>query len=196
MKLSSNLKSLLSHPSFTASQARKMGISSRKLSYYCKKGLIERIAHGVYRNPATPRDDDNFQWIDLLEIASSIPNGVICLISALAYYEMTVERTQEFWIAIPHEAKAPKRPLTRIIRMRNTKLGRVPLEIGGFSTHIFDRERCVIDAFRHLSEETAIHVLRSYLRATDSHKPDYRKLAHYARALRANIGTYIKAITA
>ena len=80
--------------------------------------------------------------------------------------------------------------------MRNITLGKVPLKIGRLKTFIFDRERCVIDAFRYLDKETAIKALRLYLQTTESHQPDFKKLNAYARSLRTNIQEYMVALTA
>lgn len=60
---------------------------------------------------------------------------------------------REFWITVPHALKSPKRPKTRIIRMRNIELGQTEITVGEDRLKIFDRERTVVDAFRHLSHE-------------------------------------------
>lgn len=189
-----NLKKILKIPSFTAADAASKGISSSLLAYYIKKGQIERVARGVYRNPHL-ENSAPFEWQDLLEMAQSIPEGTICLVSALVYYELTQEIQRQFWIAIPHSSKRVKRPLTKIVRMRNTTLGRVPLKVGGYKTFIFDRERSVVDAFRYLSKETAMNSLRAYLTTTEQHKPNLSKLARYAKALRVSITPYLEALT-
>lgn len=188
------LNKLLKKPSFTAKEASKLGVSTSLLAYYIKKRIIERVARGVYRSPAF-ESSAPFQWQDLFEMAQSIPGGTICLVSALAYYDLTQEMTRQYWIAVPHPSKGVKRPNTRIVRMRNTTLGRKPLKIGGYKTHIFDKERSVIDAFRHLSKEAAIYSLKEYLKRTEDHKPDLRKLSRYAKKLRVDIRPYLEVLT-
>lgn len=185
---------LLKKPSFTSRDAKKYGIDPHLLSYYVKKGVLERIARGIYRNP-TVENVAPFEWQDLLDTAQGIPNGIICLVSALVYYNLTQEIQRQFWIAVPHSSKAPKRAKTKIIRMRNVTLGKKTLIIGNYRTFIFDKERCVVDTFRYLSKETAIRVLREYLKPTVEHKPDASKLARYAKALRVDIIPYIEALT-
>jgi predicted transcriptional regulator of viral defense system len=190
----SSLKSLLKKPSFTGKEAIKYGITPQLLSYYIKKNIIRRIARGVYQS-LHAKNLAPFEWQDLLDIAQSIPNGVICLISALIYYDLTQDVQRQFWIAIPHSSKAPKRPKTKIVRMRNITTGRKALILGSYHTFIFDRERCVIDAFRYLSKETALDALRAYLKPTTKHKPDISKLARYGKLLRVNITPYIEALS-
>ena len=194
MRVSSALNKLLKRPSFTSREASALGISASLLAYYAKIGMIERVSHGVYRNPKI-ESSAPFEWQDLLETAQSIPEGTICLISALSYYGLTQEIQRQYWIAIPHEGGLIKRPKTKIIRTRNFKLGRVPLKLGEYKTFIYDKERCVVDAFKKLSKESAMYSLKSYLKRTDEHKPDLSKFARYARELRVDVQPYIEALT-
>lgn len=180
-------------PCFTAAEARKAGVHPSLLSYYVKKGLLQRLGRGVYMEPnaTTPV---SFQWEELIRIAMSVPNGVVCLISALSYYELTDELPRKHWIAIPHGTTAPKRKEVRFIRMRNMSLGNAQEKIGPFSFQIFDRERTIIDAFRYLSREIAIKSLKAYFDAK-GHKPDIRKIKEYAKKLRVPITPYLLTVT-
>ena len=193
-KYSSIVERFAKKPVFTAAEARKAGIPSRMLSHFCQKGLIERISRGVYMGTQADLDIE-FQWEDLALVVMSIPKGVICLISALCYYDLTDQIMRDFWIAVPHSSKSPRRPKTRIVRMRNIQLGQKEIKVGDYSLKIFDKERTVIDAFRHLSKEVAIKALQAYLRPSDDHKPNLNKLATYAKELRIDIQPYILTLT-
>lgn len=188
------IKSLAERAVFTAEEAREIGIPPRMLSHFCKKGLIERISRGVYKGASAEVDID-FRWEDLALVAMSIPNGVICLISALCYYGLTDQIMREFWIAVPHASKSPKRPKTRIIRMRNIELGQTEIKVGANNLKLFDRERTIVDAFRYLSHEIALKALQEYLKQKEPSKPNLDKLLKYAKALRVNIYPYIMALT-
>jgi predicted transcriptional regulator of viral defense system len=155
-------------------------------------GSLQRLGRGLYRSSTyVPQVDISLEG--LANTASTTPDAVICLISALAYYDLTDEIPREHWIAIPHSKHPSKRAGSRVIQMRNTSLGRQTIKLGEYSVQIFDRERCIIDAFRYLSREVAIKALKSYL-ADDSHKPDLQKLEKYAKTLRANIKLYVQAL--
>jgi len=190
----SRISYLMKKASFTIKEAEKLGVNRRDLSRYVERGVLERIARGIYRNPQIETKAP-FQIEDLLLTAQSVPQGVICLVSALSFYEMTDQIPRAHWIAVPNDRKAPKRPMTRIVRMRNMTLGKKPLKIGRIETFIFDRERCVVDAFRYLDKETAIKALKIYLQTTAEHRPDFKKLSAYARALRTKIHDYTMALT-
>ncbi|HAB98824.1 MAG TPA: hypothetical protein DCE71_03270 [Parachlamydiales bacterium] len=188
------LDRLLKEPLFKASEARSMGIPSRMIAYFCQKGVIERVGRGVYRViEASSGVDLDFE--ELVLTISSIPRGVICLISALCYYKLTDQIMREYWIAIPNSDKSPKRPHTRIVRMRNMSLGVRTVKMGKYKVKIFDRERTVVDAFRYLSGEIAIKALQAYLKPSSGAKADLPKLSKYAKALRVNISKYIVALT-
>jgi predicted transcriptional regulator of viral defense system len=188
------LDQLLKKPIFKARDARFKGIPTRMLAYFCKEGVIERVSRGIYRVvEASSGVDLDFE--ELVLIVASIPRGVICLISALCYYNLTDQIMREYWIAVPNTDKSPKRPHTRIIRMRNMNLGLKTVKIGKYKVKIFDRERTIVDAFRYLSNEIAIKALRAYLKSSSHQKPDLPKLSEYAKNLRININSYIMALT-
>lgn len=188
------IKRLVKRAVFTADEAHQAGIPSRMLAHFCNKGLIVRISRGVYKG-GTSHIDIDFRWEDLALVAMSIPNGVICLISALCYYGLTDQIMRRFWIAVPHVSKSPKRNKTRIIRMRNIELGQTEIIMGPNHLRIFDRERTVVDSFRYLSHEIALKALKEYLKQREPSKPNLDKLLKYAKALRVNIHPYIMALT-
>lgn len=189
------LERLLKKPVFKASEARSIGIPSRMLAYFCQKDVIERVGRGVYKVvEASSGVDLDFE--ELVLTVSSIPRGVVCLISALCYYKLTDQIMREYWIAVPNSDKSPKRPHARIVRMRNMTLGLTTVKMGKYKVKIFDRERTIIDAFRYLSDEVAIKALRAYLKPSSGPKADLPKLSRCAKALRININKYIMALTA
>ena len=188
------IEPLLKEPIFKASEARSRGIPPRMLAHFCQKGLIERVGRGLYRVVQAP-SGINIDFEELVLTASSIPKGVVCLVSALCYYNLTDQIMREYWIAIPNEDKSPQRPHTRIVRMRNMSLGLTTVKMGKYEVKIFDRERTIVDAFRYLSDEIAIKALQAYLKPSSGQKADLPKLSKYAKALRININKYILALT-
>jgi predicted transcriptional regulator of viral defense system len=192
-KYNHSLEPLLREPLFTAKEAASKGITRQALAYYVKIGILERLYPGAYRS-TTYEPEVDFPWEHVAWTAASIPEGVICLISALCIYDLTDQVMREAWIAIPNRIYASKRPDTRIIRMRNIDLGKSEITLGEFQVKIFNRERCVVDAFRYLSHEIAIKALQRYLR-DKHHKPDLKKLQEYAKILRVKLTHYIMAYT-
>ena len=68
-------------------QALKAGIHPRTLYQLRDSGCLEPISRGVYRlaEQATVSDPD------LFTVAARIPQGVICLVSALAIHQITTQ---------------------------------------------------------------------------------------------------------
>ena len=194
MKQIRKIKSLLRKPLFYAWEAKQKGVHPSLLSYYTKKGLIERLDHGIYRGKQSVLNVD-FQWEDLILTAKSIPKGVICLTSALALYDLTEEIPRFHWIAVPNSSRAPRRKGVKIIRMRNFKLGKTKMQFGKETISIFDRERTVIDSFRFLGRETAIKALKESLKIKGKNKINLRKMHLYSEKLRYNIDSYILTAT-
>lgn len=188
------LEKLLKQSMFRTSEAREAGVSASLLAYYVKTGRLERVGRGLYRVPGAVMKTD-FQWEDLVIMAKSIPGGVVCLVSALSLYEMTDEIPRAHWIAVSNATTAPKYPGARIIRMRNMTLGLSEMKVGEETIRIFDRERCIVDAFRYLSKEIAIKAFKESLRSRVSGKIDLRKLQRYAKKMRVNLVPYILALT-
>lgn len=188
-----SLRPLLTKPLFTVSDAAQIGVSRQSLAIYTRKGIFERLYPGIYRSKNHEPEVD-FEWEGLAQAAASIPHGVICLISALCYYRLTDQMMRESWMAVSHNRRAPRRANTRIVRMRNLELGTVKIRLGEFPVNIFDRERCIIDAFRYLDKEIALKALKKYLSGRE-YKPNLKKLQSYAKTLRVNLLPYILAYT-
>jgi predicted transcriptional regulator of viral defense system len=187
------LRPLRKKPYFTVSEAESLGVYASLLAYHSRQGRIERVGKGVYRFPDSGADIP-INWEDLIVAATSIPDGIVCLISAIAIYELADQLPRQHWIAVPHSSRAPRREKVRIVRMRNAELGATTTKLGDAHVRIFDRERTVIDVFRYLDKEIAIKSLKAYLQGREKgHKPDLRKLDSYAKSLRVSIAAYVEA---
>jgi len=188
------LTPLLSKPYFTSKQVRSIGVSISALNHYIKIGKIKRIRRGVYQG-SEYKNVDSFRWKDLVEAVYSIPGGVICLISALAVYDLTEEFPRQHWIGIRHGTSAKRSRQIKIVRFRDLELGKTEINLEGESVPVFDRERTVIDAFRYLSRETAIKALKAAITKDRKERLDLIKLEAYARRLRFDIAPYLQSVT-
>ncbi len=185
---------LLTAPNFTSKEARACGVSPATLAYYVRIGEIERISRGLYRGAKAP-EMLNFQWEDLVSIVRSTQDGVICLISALALYELTEEIPRQHWIAIKNTTTRHFDPMVKVVRMRNHTLGKTVIDIDGVVVAIFDKERTILDAFRYLSKETALKALKMGLQLPIETRIDINKLRMYAKKMKVNIDPYLLALT-
>lgn len=93
--------------SFSLAQARRYGVSPSLLTHYLKKGLVERISHGLYRFP----EDGAIDFESLIrEKLKVVPQGVIGYQTAIRLYGLTDDLPGEIDIIVP-ETNIPKRKL-------------------------------------------------------------------------------------
>ena len=180
---------------FSTKEAFVLGVSPRMLSFYVNKGSLKRVRRGHYIFPEFESDED-FQFSDIANNSKGIKESVICLISALSYWELTDEIPRSYWLAIPNNYSIPKKNKNlKIIRPRNLTTGVIWKTIAGQTVRITTPERSVCDAFKYLDEETAITSLRFYL-DQDEEKVIVNELLDMAHKLKSpKIVEIIKVLT-
>lgn len=188
------LELLLKKPYFTAKEAEKAGIGTSLLHHYVKTGHLKRIRRGLYQS-SSYQNPSAFRWGDLIEAVHAVKGGVVCLISALAIYDLSEEIPRQHWIAVSHHTSIKAPSSIKVVRFRNTHLGRTEIKLEGMTIPIFDRERTLIDAFRLLSRETAIKALKSALSQKGRNRIDLIKLQKYAKQLRFDIVPYLMSLS-
>lgn len=82
-------------------EAIRLGIHPRTIYQLRDEGLLEQLAKGIYRLIEVP----DFSEPDLVTVSKKIPHGIICLISALAYHEITTQIPHFVYVAIPTKAR-------------------------------------------------------------------------------------------
>lgn len=158
-------------------------------NYYVKKlesiGEIKRVKHGVYRYSSHTNEPIS----EIVEVSRLVPRGVVCLLSALSYYELTTYNPWEYQIAIHRGGKKPKlpdHPPIKIIYMADVQyqVGIDEINIDGTNVKIYNREKTICDVVRY-REKIGLDVmkegLKSYLQSP--HK-NITKLVSYADQLR------------
>jgi predicted transcriptional regulator of viral defense system len=146
--------------------AWKLGMSRSALYRASESGKYERIARGIYRATDAPPAD--FDWI---EAATRRPESTICLISALAHYDLTDEIPAALDIAIPRGTRAPATPSAiawHHFAAKTFDLGRIETVIPGseLTIGIYSPARTIADAFRlrgELGYEIGRDALREWL---------------------------------
>src|SRR5215470_20263152 len=78
------------------SELTKAGVTAATVSRMKEKGVIVRLARGLYQLPDASLDVNH----SLAEAAKRVPKGVICLASALAFHDLTDTIPSRIWMAI------------------------------------------------------------------------------------------------
>ncbi len=131
------------------SQALKLGISRRSLYGMRDAGIIQPLGRGLYRlSAAAPLANP-----DLVTVATRVPRGVVCLISALAYHDLTTEIPHEVQMAIERGSERPriKYPPTRFFWFSGAAFseGVETHTLDGVAVRIYSPEKTVADCFRY-----------------------------------------------
>jgi predicted transcriptional regulator of viral defense system len=146
-------------------QAIDSGIHRRTLYALRDAGQIEQLSRGLYRLAGTKPLGSP----DLVTIAIKIPKGVICLLSALAYYELTSQIPHEVYVAIARDSEPPRLDYPPIRSFRFSarafsegieihKIDRVPVRI-------YSKEKTLADCFKYRNKiglDTTLEALRLY----------------------------------
>ncbi len=170
---------------FTAAEARTAGIHWRDLYAMRDRGDIVELSRGVYRRADAPP----VMHLDLIALTKRVPHGMVCLTSALAYWDLTDEIPRAVHFAVPRGSRPPiiDYPPTSIhvFDADTFELGRSieRLETGE-EIAISTPERSVIDVMRfrnQLGRDVAFASMREYLNRPGA-KPG--RLIELARELR------------
>jgi predicted transcriptional regulator of viral defense system len=192
------LRALRSHGGWLRQrEALDLGVHPRWLSRLVEEGTIERVSKGLYRLA----QDTGTTYESFVAAAHAVPGGVVCLLSALAYYELTTSNPSEVYLAIPRTAWAPKidYPPIRFFRFspRMMTFGVEVVRVSRDSFSIFNREKTICDSLRHrnvVGQDVVIEALRRYLRSPRLRNVD--RLISTARTCRVEkrIRPYLEAL--
>lgn len=165
-------------------QALELGIHPRTLYALRDSGKIVQIARGWYRLADLPPLSDP----DLVAVASVVPKGVICLISALAFHGITTQIPHQVDLAIEQKAKRPtlEYPPIRVFWFSG------PAFSEGIETHllddvpvrIFNPAKTVADCFKFRNKiglDVALEAVQMNLRQRLSTVDDIMKFARICR---------------
>ncbi|MCK4410177.1 MAG: transcriptional regulator, partial [Candidatus Eisenbacteria sp.] len=133
-------------------------------------------------------------------VATRIPRGVICLISALSFHELTTQIPHEVHVALASGSEEPRLDHLPIRTYRFTgqsfSEGVETHEVDGVVVRIYSPEKTLADCFKfrnRIGLDTAVEALRSY-RERGSIRVD--ELMRYASICRVKkvIQPYLEAI--
>lgn len=177
---------------------RTAGVTSVTLRRMQDAGEIVKLARGVYQIA----DADYTAEHSLAEAALRVPNGVVCLVSALAHHGLTDQMPSKVWMAIGHKAWAPttSSPPLRIVRFAEDLLtdGVDTVVIEGVGVRIFGVAKTIADSFRHRRSVGLAVALEGLQEALRQRKATPSEIL--AAAERGRVGTivrpYLTAMTA
>jgi predicted transcriptional regulator of viral defense system len=116
-------------------------------------------------------DTDVSEHQSLAEACKRVPQGIICLLSALRFHQLTTQNPSEVWIAIDGKARRPRvdYPPLRFVRFSGAALhhGVSRHEINGSTIRVYEPAKTVADCFKYrhkIGLDIALEALREYRR--------------------------------
>ena len=141
-----------------------LGIPRVSLTRAVRRGHLERVGRGLYGLPGREVSAQG----SLAEVALRVPKGVVCLLSALRFHELTTQAPFEVWLAIENKAIAPKLdyPPLRIVRFSGAALteGIEEHSVDGVTVRITGVAKTVADCFKYRNKiglDVALEALRN-----------------------------------
>ena len=174
---------LMQQPIMRAYELRSEGIDPKTISRAVAAGELIRISRGLYQRPDS--DVDTHQA--LAEAAKKVPRGVVAMVSALAYHELTDQMPRKVWMAVSVKDWSPSAssyPPVRIVEFRDRYMqqGIEHHTISGTSVPIYSISKTLADVFRNrrlVDRSVAVEALRATL---DQRKATPASIAEAAMA--------------
>ena len=181
----------------TIDRLKALGFSHYKISRLVASGILKPANRTTYENLSYNGDENDF-----FSAAAFVPHGIICLMSAAKYYQLTDFLPDAVQIAIDRKKKVSTLPSWPEIKLFyfspiRMELGVRQIYEGENPFRIFDLEKTVADIICYRNkvgiEETA-EILRNYLQHKDC---DLNRLHGYAKKLRCEkpLRNYLEVLT-
>ncbi|HVT37265.1 MAG TPA: type IV toxin-antitoxin system AbiEi family antitoxin domain-containing protein [Nevskiaceae bacterium] len=161
------------------------GIQAEYLRRLCDKGMIKKVGRGSY----VMSDTEMSNTLSLAIVGRAVPNGVVCLQSALAFHGIGNQPSNQVFVAIERRAARPRvdYPEVRVARLGG------PAFTEGVETHtienvklkIYSLEKTLADLFK-FRNKIGPHIAVDALRAAMNMEAglNMKKLWHYAKLCR------------
>jgi predicted transcriptional regulator of viral defense system len=146
-------------------EAIRAGIHRRTLYRMRDAGLLEPLSRGLYRLTDAPPLGNP----DLVTVARKIPHAVICLVSALAYHDLTTQIPHAVYLAISRNSEPPRLdyPPLCVFRFapRAFAVGIETHLIDSVPVRIYSPEKTLADCFKYRNKiglDTTLEALWRY----------------------------------
>ena len=130
---------------FSTKELKEKGFSQYKVSKLVDEGMLIKLNKRYYENAEYSGEESDFYYTEVYA-----PKGVICLLSAAAYYHLTTFIPEVVDVAIPRKAKIstiPEQPQLNIHYYTDARheLGITTVREGKNEFQIYDIEKTVVD---------------------------------------------------
>ena len=169
---------------FSSHELRNMGFSYYRINQMVEQGMLTKLNKKYYENVGFDGEESDFYYV-----YAYVPDGVVCLLSAAVYYNLSTYRLEAIDVAIPRNGNVstlPDWPELKVCYFTDDRYytGIEIIEDGKNRFRIYDIEKTVVDIVYYREKigiEETKEVLTSYLRRSDR---NLNRLIRYAEMLK------------
>lgn len=147
------------------SDAVAAGVSRRTLYAMRDEGVVTQLSRGLYRLASLPE----LGAPDLVTVSTRIPRGVVCLISALAFHDLTTQIPHAVDIALIRGASTPRidYPPVSVHWFSGAAFtsGVETPVVDGKALRVYSAEKTIADVFKYrnkLGLDVALEALKAW----------------------------------
>lgn len=169
---------------YSIQELKDKGFSYYKINQMVEQGMLIKLNKKYYENVNFDGEESDFYYA-----YAFVPEGVVCLLSAAVYYNLSTYRPEAIDVAIPRKAKVstlPDWPELNVCYFTNDRFdtGIKTVEDGNNRFRIYDIEKTVVDVVFYREKvgiEETKEILINYLNRGDR---DLNRLIRYAELLK------------
>ena len=181
---------------FSVEELKAAGFSHYKINQMVDDGTLLKLNKKYYENTNYQGEESDFYYV-----SAYAPKGVVCLMSAASYYNLTTYRPDSIDVAIQRKSKVstmPDWPTLSVYYYADDRfeIGVKTIRDGKNQFKIYDIEKTVVDIvfFREkVGIEETKEILVNYLRRKDR---NLNRLLRYAEMLKCGdiMKTYLEVL--
>jgi predicted transcriptional regulator of viral defense system len=160
------------------------GISRQRLKYLTDNGKLLRLGRGLYSLP----DSDVTENHDLAQVAARVPNGVVCLTSALQFHELTTVSPWRIQLLLPRGARPPRiehPPITLTYASGEAyHAGIEEHNVEGVSVRVTSVAKTIADCFKYRSKVGLDVALEALKQTVEERRATLTEIRKYAKVCR------------
>lgn len=169
---------------FSVQELKEKGFSYYKINQMVEQGILIKLNKRYYENVNFDGEESDFYYA-----YAFVPDGVVCLLSAAVYYNLSTYRPNAIDVAISRKAKVstlPDWPELNVCYFTDDRfdVGIETIEEGKNKFRIYDIEKTVVDIVfyrERIGIEETKEVLTNYLHRSDR---NLNRLIRYAEMLK------------
>jgi predicted transcriptional regulator of viral defense system len=167
-----------------SSEMKKHGIHRQTLKRAVDRGVVRKIARGLYVRPGFPFDFEH----RIILACQCVPHGIVCLESALRLNGIVSTESDLIWMAIDHKARKPA--LTglniRFVRFSGQALtqGVLNTRMHGEVVRVYSVAKTVADCLKYRRKLETELLTKAIDEALHQTRCTRERLLHFARICR------------